>query len=39
MAIVNNVEDGHADAHRAFQGRGLAIVQAGGVEAGRWPSR
>jgi len=24
---VNNVEDGHADTHRAFQGRGLTIVQ------------
>ncbi|MDR3458389.1 MAG: glycoside hydrolase family 2 TIM barrel-domain containing protein [Verrucomicrobiae bacterium] len=24
---VNNVEDGHANTHRAFQGRGLAIVQ------------
>jgi len=24
---VNNVEDCHADVHRAFQGRGLAIVQ------------
>ena len=24
---VNNVEDGHVNTHRAFQGRGLAIVQ------------
>lgn len=24
---VNNVEDGHADTHRAYQGRGLAMVQ------------